>query len=67
MLQVLGNRYLQNLFGNLKEKGPGHRYDSNNEICIKGLYCDDMNWIEKACYRTGISCLVSVCLLVTIV
>jgi hypothetical protein len=67
MLHVLGNKNLQNLFGSLQEKGPGLTYDSNNEMCIKGLCCYDIDWIEIVCYRTEISCLVSVCLLVTIV
>jgi hypothetical protein len=43
MLHVLGKKYLQNLFGNLKEKEPGHKYDGNNEMCIKELYCDNMD------------------------
>lgn len=49
MLHVLGDKYLQDLFGNLQEKEPGHSYDSNNGMCIKELhvYCDDMNWILK--------------------
>jgi hypothetical protein len=35
MLHVLGNKYLQDLFRNLLEKGLGHSYGSDNEIVLE--------------------------------